>query len=263
MTRLADRQPEDLLDDYVDDLLDDDDRSAFERELQHRPALRDEITRQHRIDSTLCRAFSPPADGHLRNLVSSALSDHEGGSSSVIRFPRRRMPWALAASLLLAVAGLWMIIATVGTRHAGPDPYAIQAHRTMQQVYADELASGFEPDWVCEDDREFRSAFWLRFRQPLLLRPLPESIAALGLAYSNTITTNTMYLLADVKGQRVLVFIDKLKRDSSPPDVDDTSLYVHRRVVGDLVLYELSPLPESTVIDYFYDPDAESPADNP
>jgi hypothetical protein len=259
MTRLAGRQPEDLLDAYVDGLLDDDERVAFENELHRRPALRDEVERQERIDGSLREAFSPPSTERLRALINLADRGEEDMSPRAFRFPAPLRHVALAASLLLAVAGLWMIQSVVAPSSTGPDPYAVQAHRTIQQVYDDERTSGFEPDWVCENDQEFRSAFAMRFRQPLLLRALPEDIAAVGLSYSNTISTDTIYLLARVGNERVLVFVDKLERVETAPTVDDPSLRVHRRVVDDLVLYEVSPLAEPSVIEYFFNPENESP----
>jgi hypothetical protein len=261
MTRLAGGQPEDLLDSYVDGLLSDEECAAFEAELERQPMLRNEVRRQEDIDATLRRAFAPPSEQRLRELLEAGSAEREAAAPPTLRLPGALRHFALAASLLLAVAGLWMIFSIVSSRNAGPDPYAVQAHRTMEQVYGDELSSGFEPDWVCESDREFQSTFWLRFRQPLLLRTLPESIAAVGLAYSNTISTDTIYLLAHVENERVLVFIDKRSRDSGPPTIDDPSLHVHRRVLDDLVLYEVSPLPEPSVIGYFFNPDSESPSD--
>jgi hypothetical protein len=261
MTRLAGGQPEDLLDAYVDGLLDDDERIAFEHELHRRPALRDDVARQERIDASLRRVFLPPSAERLRAMIERPDRAADDSPPRTLRLfgPGRR--FALAASLVLAVAGLWMILSVVTPSTSGPGPYARQAHRTMQQVYADELASGFEPDWICEDDQEFESAFAMRFQQPLLLQPLPETMAASGLAYSNTISTDTIYLLASVRDEPVLVFVDKLERVETPPTLSDPALHVHRRVVGDLVLYEVSRLPEPTVIEYFFNPESESQTD--
>ena len=65
-----------------------------------------------------------------------------------------------------------------------------------------------------------------------------------------------------MNGEPVIVFIDRVERDSGQT-VDETSgLNLFNRRLGLLVLYELSPLEKPALLELFYDPNADpaSPA---
>jgi hypothetical protein len=124
-------------------------------------------------------------------------------------------------------------------------------------VYGDTVAAGFEPAWVCADDREFALTFKSLHHQGLLLADPPPQIETLGLLYCNSITHRTIGVLFRVDGKPVIVFVDQVERDAVQPR-PFVGLNVFRRQIGRLVLYELSPLAEPSVLPLFYDPDVEN-----
>ncbi len=130
------------------------------------------------------------------------------------------------------------------------------AWRSLAAIYQDEITSGFEPAWVCKDDQEFSDTFFDLYRQRLLLKPLPEGVAALGLAYGNSISQRTTYLLAEAENEPIVVFIDRAERDAGQSIESDTGLHLFERRIGDLILYELSPFTEPRLLESFYDPAA-------
>ena len=66
-----------------------------------------------------------------------------------------------------------------------------------------------------------------------------------------------MILLARVDGEGVIVLIDRAKHDRDIASPADPSLWVFRRAIGDLVLYEVSPRPQAALLDRFRIPGAE------
>ena len=62
-------------------------------------------------------------------------------------------------------------------------------------------------------------------------------------------------ILEHAADRLVVVFVDKLKRDTHPELPAESNLYIHRKVVGQLVLYEVSPLDEPHVLDLFFIPE--------
>ena len=125
-------------------------------------------------------------------------------------------------------------------------------------VYADSVANDMEPEWTCDTESEFADSIRSHFGQAAVIPfELPEGVAALGLAYCNSISRRTVYLLAEVNDEPVVVFIDRVEADPGQM-VDETSgLNLFNRRLGLLVLYELSPLEKPALLQLFYDPDTD------
>ncbi len=257
MSRSIDGQFVAQLDAYLDGLMTREQRDRFDEQMTKNDHLRNEVDRQHSVDKVLRRAFAPPHEESLRRIAELAC-DHGIDPIPLRRagVPILRM-FAAAAAIVMLIAGSWMIWLILGPQPAITDPYAPQAWRSMQQVYEDERADGFLPDWVCRDDLEFQETFRSQLGQRMLLNSLPEGVAAIGLSYSNTISPWTICLLSEAADEEIIVFIDRLDQDSDTKLVAQSGLYLHRKVIGELVLYELSPLDSPRVIQHFHDPDAE------
>ena len=118
-------------------------------------------------------------------------------------------------------------------------------------MYKEELRTGFEPDWVCEDDAEFARAFVEHFQVPLLLSSLPGDVEALGLAYAHVLSSETIYLLARVEDDPVLVFVDRMEARGGRPLESPAELHLFSKRLGDLILYELTPRQEARLLDAF------------
>ncbi len=251
MTEGNHQQPEDLLDAYADGLLTGEQRETVEQALLARPQLERQLHHQQAIDDALRRRMTPPPAHVLQTVLDQAGTAAPGPARSPWRLMARRL--AVAAALAAGAFGAWQIWSFMQPR---PPGYQQMPWRTLAAIYHDEITSGFEPDWVCKDDQEFSDTFDDLYRQRLLLEPLPEGVAALGLAYGNSISQRTIYLLAEAANEPIVVFIDRAERDAGQSIESDTGLHLFERRVGDLILYELSPFAEPRLLDSFYDPDA-------
>jgi hypothetical protein len=253
MTPVGTDDREQLLDAYVDGLLTASEREAFERRAGQDAVLRRELDTQRTIDGLLRGGFAPPsADRVVAQIELAAQSQRV-----VARFswsgtsPARRV--AIAAVLALGVLGIWRIWDFVESQR--PGKYPARVGKPMHETYADVLAKGFRPDWVCKTDREFAETFKRRLGQPLLLAKLPEGVQAFGLWYPSTITPRTVGLLAKAGDAEILVFADRTKADKAQSLPPASGLHLFRREIDGIVLYELSPLTEAHLLDAFYIPD--------
>ena len=232
------------VDAYLDDQLDGDQRAAFERRLAKEPVLLESLDRQASIDRALKRIFAPPSESKVLQAIASAGSSSKPGT--------RRLPWAalmaIAAVLVLAVTAWWMF------DHEGGSPKREPPRRSLRAEYEVQRERGFEPAWVCKTDQQFASTFWYRLGQGMLMHTSPEGVAALGLSYGRNLSRKTVLLLARVDGQPVLVFVDRLDNERSAPRQPPADLHLHRGQVGQLVLYEMSPIGEPRLIGLFYEP---------
>ena len=154
---------------------------------------------------------------------------------------------AIAAILAWVVVGFQVSKFWNGNQPKN-NPYSAM---TMVQAYELRVAKGFVPDWVCETDHEFAKTFYERQGQGLLLDDLPDGTAMLGLAYMPGLAPTSTAMLAEVDKKPVLLFVDKksLDREIPPPD-PKTGLFIYRKELKSLVMYEISPFPTARIIDH-------------
>lgn len=205
------------------------------------------------IDAALRRLFEPPPPAAL-----DAIADRILGRLRfpVVRRGRGVRRLAAAAAIVGAVLGTWQIWQVVGPPGRPSGGYRQLPWRSLDAVYRDTVAAGFEPGWVCADDREFALTFRSLHHQGLVLSGMPPQVEPVGLLYCNSITPRTIGVLVRVGGEPVIVFVDRVERDATQPR-PPPGLNLFRRQVGRLVLYELSPLREPSVLPWFRDPDEE------
>ncbi len=200
------------------------------------------------LDERLRGLFRPPPAERLAWIAEDAVR----AMSEPPPLHRKRVfrRFAAAAAVLGGVVGIWLVGRTLAP---APGGYTPPAWQSLATAYHDWLAEGFEPMWVCADDLEFIDSFRTTYRQGLVLDELPRGTAALGLSYCNSISTRTTALLATVDDVPVVVFIDRIERDHPQPT--PAGLYLHRRQIDRLILYELSPREEPAVLPWFLNPD--------
>lgn len=256
-------EPDHALDRYLDNLMPPTERVEFDQRLVAEPELKTELQRQRCVDAALGRYALPPSPEAVlaairRHIEAGQPSDAEGAEAD--RTPGRRIrpapAWrrlAIAAVLLLGVFGAWQVYlaltATSGNYDPGP-------HRTLIQAYQATLDKGFHSDWTCRDDAEFALTFFDQFGQMLSMNPpLPDGTEALGLEYYDILSRKTIGMLTRVDGEPAMIFIDRLENDHKAvvPPVE-AGKHIFRRELGDLVLYEVTPLDHPGLVNHLRQP---------
>ena len=245
---------------FLDGLMDPAEEAAFKKTFADADALESAKSQQETVDDALARMFDPPDASALREQLRVPPQKQARGRRALL----------VAAAVLLGAVGvvrLWDLVRPAAVE----DGYGPQPFRTFTEVYDRAVAQGLRPDWVCEDDEEFAGAFRERLGQPMLLAQAP-GVQPAGLSYCGTLSPKTMVLLARVSlgsasGEPaagdvpVLVFVDRASSAKAASLPQASLLKLHRSTIGELVLFELSPLDTAHILPHFYDPDdtAESP----
>jgi hypothetical protein len=225
---LSDPQDKPTLDRYLDGLLSAPDRERVERALAKDPAARAHVQAQKRIDASLGRLFHlPPGPVAIR----------EPARRSWLRL----VVWsgAAAAVLFIGLVGVWA--AFLRPPAAGPSP--------LGPLYRTLVASGFTPKEVCTTRDDF--ARWVQqyYGQPIYPLEKHEGVEFLGWSYGQAVSTNSGVLLAKVNGTDVIVVVDRSVRDKTPfTSTGDPGLHLFRKQAGMVVLYEVTPLPQASII---------------
>ena len=264
MTERSDSAQPDRLEAYLDDQMAQPEREAFERTLQTDADLRAQVEYQGKIDQTLRRLFVPPPPSE-ELIASLRPAASEPSEAKIPTTAARGKLWQMARLVSLTAAAC-LVWGWVGWFYLGPSDSVSRGYaaRPLAVIYLESVEQGFEPLWVCEDDRQFASTFLKRQGQGLLLRPLPKGTQMVGLAYLKAIRGTTTTLMARVDGEPVMVFVERLDRDRAPPAPSDLSgLHLYRKELAGLVLYELTPLDSPHVMDFFYPVDVPNPVEIP
>jgi hypothetical protein len=245
-----------LLDAYLDGLLSADARSTFESELHRSPGLQQQIAIQRVLDDRLRNLFAIPAIDQVLNSALAAVERHtpQAPASAAARRPKAfRTVLTLAATLAIAAIAIYRIGGFLN-KPAADGRYVRNNPETMDGFYHRKIAEGFRPEWKCEDDQEFMRSFRHQLFQPLILMTPPPGHSMGGLGYANILSRYSMYMLAHVGEDRVVVFVDRVDADRNLPALSDPRLKRFRREVGELVLYEVTPLDEPRFLELFQIP---------
>lgn len=243
------------LDDYLDGLLDEEAARRFEERVKADSELQAKIERQTVVNDGLRRMYMPPSEVEHRVVEAmrnaAAKTTEPIAHSEAVPFYRRR--WAIAAILALGVVSAWRLAGVIERNR--PNEYPTKPWTSVATYYRNTVEDGFKEEWVCETDKEFSDTFKKRLGRRLLLASETGIVAALGLSYANVMTPSTITLLARVKGKPVIVFVDRLRRDTHPELPPNSGLNIFRKELGRFILYEVSPLLEHHVMDLFYVPE--------
>jgi len=242
------------VDAYVDGLLDGQARQQFEADAAADAGLADELAAQRWIDDELRDMYAYQA----RPL---SLPDEEAAPAPIPIRQGRMALWkaaAIAATLLIALAGVWWVVGQRGGM-ARPRPVALVP---PDQVYT-RLATDWKPEFECTTQQEFADVVKKRLGSPLVLATVPD-LKAIGWTYparfrGKIVGDKTMILLTNVGEAKVLVLMDQAASDRTLTVDPASKLSVFRRQVGDIVLYEVTPLSEPRVLEHFYNPDKGGP----
>lgn len=260
MTEPLDPAPAESIEAYLDSSLRGESRVAFERRLATEADLRRALEAQQGIDAALRRQF---ARAQPLRVPPAVLARFEPRPASGL-FTLRRVA-AIAAALVIVAGGSWLGWSwwSDPVRRVFPD--LDRAAAPAETLYASIVSDGMEPEWVCRDNQEFHDYFKDKLKRGLVLRTLPsqaapappsppEGVEVLGLSSASLISRYNAVLLARVRGEPVLVIAggDFMHR---PPELPQGSpLHLSKRVVNEIVLYELSPRPQPALLDLFEAP---------
>jgi hypothetical protein len=256
---MTDFQPpnrDELLEAYLDGLLNDADRAAFEASLRDDPVRQRQVELQMEIDGALDRLFTveTPSHAQLAAALASALaSATPAPSPAPVSLPPRptavsrgaRTYWAGAAAVAAA-----LVISTMAAllwsqpKSSGP----AFAAEPLAAIYEDAVDCGFEPTYECREADRFAATFQQRQGIPLQLAAMPTGMRMLGLSYVHGLSRKTTAMLCYVDGKPVVVFVDRVENDR--PVIAETpadGLNIFRDERDGLVFYEVTPFDKPRV----------------
>lgn len=246
-----DRPLDSMLEEYLDGLLSEADRAAFEQYLPTRPDLAATVALQRSIDGTIGRLYEvpDPAESTPKTLpingpAVAPPSTTDRSATLPIRTRKWLKPLALAAGLALAATAFYF------TRPSAPDFKLIPA----ETLYTRLNTTGFTPAFVCTTEAEFSKLVFNKLGAALFVPASTPGVNVLGWAYGNNYSgsplgPSTLILLAKVDQENVLVLMEREKFDRRIKVAKETGLNVFRREMNDVVMYEITPLNASRVID--------------
>ncbi|MEX0887641.1 MAG: hypothetical protein WD009_14510 [Phycisphaeraceae bacterium] len=276
-------QPDTSLDAYLDGELDESARRQFERRLAAEPALARELKLQRDIDAGLQRRVVAPAAPAAAPAPRSAPNVNLNGRAVtaepapapvgrrpgvVARIGGRLRTWHVAALVALVLLGgvtawqVWTLPLMRDDLAGRPDRRQPSPPQSPHAYYVALVEAGFTPEWECPPEL-FSEIAYNRFGAAVSYTP-PEQAAVpgrmLGASYAHIFSRSTMAMLVEVDDEPVVVLIDRQDQAGEAageaPEAllpDDAGLYAHRRVVGPLVFYEISPFKEPQALEWFFE----------
>jgi hypothetical protein len=199
-------------------------RAAFESALRDNPALQAELDLEQHIETSIRR-----------------LTPYAAPTAKAPAARRLLRPALLAIAAILALAvgiGLYVL-----SRPTAPSPAS---------AYQRLVSTGFKPTWVCETDDEFVEFARKRTGHPFLIPMATPGVQVVGWSYPpreehGILSGLSAYILTRVEGREVVVIADAKARDRALA-LDGPRLHLHRRELGGVVLYEVSPFDQPRVI---------------
>lgn len=231
------------LDRFLDGLMDERERSDFERVLASDTDLQRVAALQKSIDASLTRAARPEA-------VEACLAALPLG-----RVPRsaptvyRLAPLGIAAAVLAAVA-TWVWSSQPATNR----PVALPTPTTLVAAYRQTIETGFRAYHECKNPSEYENQFRERFGQGLVAAAPPVAVTLLGWGTSELPSSRAYTLLLKRDGKPVMLFFDALSADRAPIREPAAGVNVYRREIGRMVVYEVTPFDAPVLLDSFRDP---------
>ncbi len=265
---------QDELELYIDGLLDDERRAAFERQLHADPELAAELERQRSLDARLTAAFPVPEDPSA--IAQRALSAARPPRAAGRRLSLLRV--AVAASVLAAF-GLWavstfddiddvdetpMVVVHKGAGTAidgsieriqqlgSPGPDAAQVEQSCMAYGG--LYTELAAEWrLGTAAPELPQDLARHFRDRLGHELMVNATDLLPIEGPFTIRRwpTTTLLVSPQEPEPILILVDTRARDPQPALEAGSPAHLFRRELGDLVLYELTPWETSRALDLF------------
>lgn len=246
----------DPIDAYIDGLMTETERAVFAGRIEQDAALRAEVALQRDIDDTLGELYACPSPERVLARIEEAGVRGTGATRPGFGGVRLGRSLAVAAGVAVAFVGLWRLGFLWRTDLRGDQLGDVAVVGRFDVPYREIDLGGRHPVWVCKDEAEFIGSFVDRFGRGLVLAKMPDGVRALGLSYSDAVTSDTIVLLAEVRGDLVLVFVDRADRDGGFSAAPDSRLHYFRREIGVFALYEVTPLDRPNLLNLFREPES-------
>lgn len=245
---MSDRQKpiRDSIDEYLDDVMSEGDRRAFEDEAKNDPELLEQLDLQARIDQSLRISCRPP------ELRSIDINDDIVTAQPVVSWTARSQRTDVITKIALTVAVCCVIGWSFVKLSHRPDIEPFFQQESLVSIYDDIVARGFKPYYECRDPQRFAATFKRRQSKPLQLATMPEGTRMLGLSYPGGLSRDTTAMLCEVESEKVIVFVDRLAadHDNVTEQANGRSLSIFRKELDGLVFYEVTPLATERVLDF-------------
>mgnify|MGYP001156584557 FL=1 len=236
------------VDRYLDGAMSDSERAAFEAEMSRSDSLRDEVTLQRRLDSSLRTSFGlPPA------VPAAGILTREEARAFAPK--KRRAGWSREFKMFGALAALLALAVSIHAYFWLTGPATAEERPSLASAYYKLVNHKFRPSEVCTTREKF--AQWMGTRYGVALAPKEDrpDVQLVGWSYSGAISNYTGLLLARVDGKPVIVAIDTVERQNDwgkpcrrhPGDEDGVNFF--STVIDGIALYEITPLDQPRIID--------------
>ncbi|HLP83230.1 MAG TPA: hypothetical protein VK157_02685 [Phycisphaerales bacterium] len=211
---------------YVDGMLSDVERVAFEAEMLRDGELAREVQAQREADVGLRMLFDPAqaAEVSLDEVAETPLGWWRRG-------------WVRFAAAIVLLGLTWLIVEPF----VWPNPLAV--------AYARERSENFKPYAVCTTPEEFQSWTRAALGEPLATTEVPADIELVGWDYAPEVAGYTSVLIAKIDDRRggpphdqhVLVMMDRADRARRVSHRLMGDLHVFEATIGEVRLTEVSP----------------------
>lgn len=259
MNSPAHPERDDLLEKYLDGLLNDEELAAFAEVLRTDPARRRQVELQARIDGALGQLFqvTAPTREELAATLARVAAPRQSvpfqeiprTSAASSPRPGSRLYWGVVG-VAAAAAIAWVIVTFASSKPGADQPFF--AAQPLAEIYRAAVASGFEPSYDCREPERFAAAFAQRQGKPLRLLAMPPGMVMLGLGYVGGLSRQTTAMLCRVDGKPVMVFVDRASADQSSAVAGaGEDLHVFRDERDGLIYYEVTPWDEPRVTRLF------------
>jgi len=250
----------DELEMYLDGMLPESEHEAF---LNHHDPdeLKQAQAAQNQIDDSLRSMFrfDPLDSAQVQELTRKSFESEASDSAADQPSPPAKLSrnqsatgrWfavaVLAASVLaFIIGGMWWMNSNLPTT---PE----FQNQPVASLYQKTVQAGFRPYYLCEDDQRFAKTFESRLGKAMKLAKseMPEGTRMLGLSYLGGTSRESIAMLSEVDGHRVIVFVDRSGADQpdiTTEDAEGLNVFVVER--DGLVFAEVSPLEEAKMIQH-------------
>lgn len=244
--RIADRL-ELLVEAYLLGELSGEELAGFERDLARSEELRRQVELQRQVEASLKRLYVAPEPVDPGVIAQEWPTLAEKAALRRRPWHARRLTWLSAAAAVLLGVGIWSWIPREHVTRLAP-----------QELYLIMRGRGFTPEFVCTTDEAFAKLIRDRFGQGLVpTHALGVEMLGWGYTsdyYGSPLSKNALVLLAKSEGEPVVVVMDRLSEDReleppapcvsgtrTPGAPKKSPLHMYRTVLGELVVYEITP----------------------